>query len=43
MGVPLFPWFTDTGNPASRQDVLAQKDVVRVRSRWGGMTAFEAK
>ena len=43
MGIPFFPWFTDGGNGASRQDVLDQKDAVRVRACWGGMTAFEAK
>ncbi|OCK77174.1 glycosyltransferase family 69 protein [Lepidopterella palustris CBS 459.81] len=43
MGIPFFPWFTDAGSKASRQDVLDQKDAVRVRSCWGGMTAFEAK
>ncbi|KAI9866246.1 MAG: hypothetical protein M1813_001367 [Trichoglossum hirsutum] len=43
MGIPFFPWFTDAGYAASRQDVLDQKDAVRVRACWGGMTAFEAK
>jgi hypothetical protein len=43
MGIPFFPWFTDAGNGLSRQDVLDQKDAVRVRACWGGMTAFEAK
>lgn len=43
MGVPFFPWFTDSGNGTSRQDVLKQKDAVRVKSCWGGMVAFEAK
>lgn len=42
MGVPFFPWFSATGNAISRQDVLSQKDAVRVRACWGGMTAFEA-
>jgi hypothetical protein len=42
MGVPFYPWFTSAGDGASRHDVLAQKDAVRVRSCWGGMTAFEA-
>lgn len=42
MGMQFFPWFADAGNAASRQDVMAQKDAVRVRSCWGGMTAFEA-
>ena len=43
MGVPFFPWFTNSGNGTSRQDVLEQKDAVRVKSCWGGMVAFEAK
>jgi hypothetical protein len=42
MGVPFYPWFVDDGAAASRSDVLAEKDAVRVRSCWGGMTAFEA-
>jgi hypothetical protein len=41
MGVPFYPWFTNAGNGASRRDVLAEKDAVRVRSCWAGMTAFE--
>lgn len=43
MGIPFFPWFTSEGDAASRNDVVAGKDAVRVRSCWGGMTAFEAK
>jgi hypothetical protein len=43
MGIPFFPWFTDAGSQASRSDVLAGKDAVRVRSCWGGMAAYEAK
>ncbi|OAF99229.1 uncharacterized protein CC84DRAFT_388749 [Paraphaeosphaeria sporulosa] len=43
MGIPFFPWFTSEGDAASRNDVIAGKDAVRVRSCWGGMTAFEAK
>jgi hypothetical protein len=42
MGMQFFPWFADAGDAATRQDVMAQKDAVRVRSCWGGMTAFEA-
>ena len=42
-GIPFFPWFTDAGQATSRQDVFRQSDAVRVRSCWGGMTAFEAK
>lgn len=43
MGVPFYPWFTSSGSGESRQDVLDQKDAVRVKSCWGGMVAFEAK
>ncbi|GKZ67222.1 hypothetical protein AnigIFM50267_001489 [Aspergillus niger] len=43
VGVPFFPWFTSAGQGQSRQDVLAQKDAVRVRSCWGGMVAFDAR
>lgn len=42
MGVPFFPWFANTGSGGSRQDVLAGKDAVRVKSCWGGMVAFDA-
>ena len=42
MGVPFFPWFTNSGDGVSRQDVLAGKDAVRVKSCWGGMVAFDA-
>ncbi|KAF4553401.1 Hypothetical protein D9617_7g031280 [Elsinoe fawcettii] len=42
MGVPFYPWFAHVGEAASRKDVLAQKDAVRVRSCWGGMVAFDA-
>ena len=43
MGVPFFPWFTNAGKGNSRQDVLAGKDAVRVKSCWGGMVAFDAR
>ena len=43
MGIPFYPWFTDSGQSVSRRDVLDQKDTVRVRSCWGGMVAFDAK
>ncbi|KAL4995080.1 cryptococcal mannosyltransferase 1-domain-containing protein [Aspergillus recurvatus] len=42
MGLPFFPWFSDSGNGQSRRDVLAGKDAVPVRSCWGGMVAFDA-
>ncbi len=42
IGLQFFPWFADAGDAISRKDVMAQKDAVRVRSCWGGMTAFEA-
>ena len=43
VGVPFFPWFTNAGDAISRQDVLAGKDAVRVKSCWGGMVAFDAR
>ncbi|KAH8696083.1 cryptococcal mannosyltransferase 1-domain-containing protein [Talaromyces proteolyticus] len=43
IGVPFFPWFTSAGHATSRRDVLDEKDAVRVRSCWGGITAFDAK
>ena len=42
MGLPFYPWFSDENGGRSRQDVLNQKDAVRVKSCWGGMTAFNA-
>ncbi|KAI5290559.1 hypothetical protein KEM54_001196 [Ascosphaera aggregata] len=42
MGVPFYPWFTTMGRAESRQDVIDQRDAVRVRSCWGGMVAFDA-
>ncbi|KAF2677889.1 glycosyltransferase family 69 protein [Lentithecium fluviatile CBS 122367] len=42
-GIPFFPWFTSAGTATSRNDVISGTDAVRVRSCWGGMTAFEAK
>ena len=42
-GLMMYPWFSGQGSRASRSDVLAQKDAVRVRSCWGGMAAFDAK
>lgn len=42
MGMVLYPWFTSSGKAESRQDVLAGKDAVRVRSCWGGMIALRA-
>jgi hypothetical protein len=43
IGVPIFPWFANEGDAISRKDVLAGKDAVRVKSCWGGMTAFDAR
>ncbi|KAG2414253.1 hypothetical protein HFD88_003444 [Aspergillus terreus] len=43
MGLPFFPWFSTAGDAKSRNDVLAGKDAVRVRSCWGGMAAFDAR
>jgi hypothetical protein len=42
-GIPFYPWFTDAGHATTRNDVLNQRDAVRVRSCWGGMIAYEAK
>jgi hypothetical protein len=39
----IFPFFQALGQGASRADVLAQKDAVRVKSCWGGMMAVQAK
>lgn len=43
MGTIIFPWFTNAGRGLSRQDVVAQRDAVRVKSCWGGVVAFEAR
>ncbi|KAH6664171.1 cryptococcal mannosyltransferase 1-domain-containing protein [Halenospora varia] len=42
-GVRIYPWFTSKGDGISRRDVLSNTDSVRVKSCWGGMTAFDAK
>ncbi|OCL04636.1 glycosyltransferase family 69 protein [Glonium stellatum] len=42
MGLNFYPWFQDFGNELSRNNILSQKDAVRVRSCWGGMAAFDA-
>lgn len=42
-GVPIFPIFSTAGQGLSRQDMLAQKDAVRVTSCWSGMVAMQAK
>ncbi|KAJ8068039.1 hypothetical protein OCU04_003617 [Sclerotinia nivalis] len=43
IGVPIFPWFGGKGESTSRNDVLAGKDAVRVKSCWGGIVAFDAR
>jgi hypothetical protein len=43
MGLPFFPWFSDSGSGHSRKSVLAGNDAVPVRSCWGGMVAFDAQ
>ncbi|KAI9047924.1 hypothetical protein LZ554_007726 [Drepanopeziza brunnea f. sp. 'monogermtubi'] len=43
IGVPLFPWFSAEGEAVTRNDVLAGKDAVRVKSCWGGMVAFQGE
>lgn len=42
MGLPIYPWFPAIEESWSRNDVLEQKDAVRVRACWGGMVAFDA-
>ena len=42
MGLMFYPWFTPSGKAESRNDVLAGKDAVRVRSCWSGMIALQA-
>ncbi|KAH0356962.1 hypothetical protein KCU81_g578, partial [Aureobasidium melanogenum] len=42
IGVPIYPWFSGADSSDSRRDVLDQKDAVRVRSCWGGMTVFNS-
>lgn len=42
MGIPFFPWFSAGGGDGTLDDVLSDKDAVRVRSCWGGMVAFDA-
>ncbi|TGO33055.1 hypothetical protein BHYA_0270g00130 [Botrytis hyacinthi] len=43
IGVPIFPWFGGKGESTSRNDVLAGKDAVRVKSCWGGIVAFDGR
>lgn len=43
MGIPFFPWFAAGGGDGTLDDILSDKDAVRVRSCWGGMVAFDAK
>ncbi|KAG9668657.1 hypothetical protein KCU99_g634, partial [Aureobasidium melanogenum] len=43
VGAAIFPWFSNAGSGRSRQDVLSQSEIVRVKSCWSGMVAFEAK
>ncbi|EDN92826.1 hypothetical protein SS1G_08691 [Sclerotinia sclerotiorum 1980 UF-70] len=43
IGVPIFPWFAGKGDSTSRNDVLAGKDAVRVKSCWGGIVAFDGR
>lgn len=42
-GLPIFPIFSTAGQGLSRQDMLAQKDAVRVSACWSGMVAMQAK
>ncbi|KAH8880932.1 hypothetical protein GQ53DRAFT_848618 [Thozetella sp. PMI_491] len=43
IGVPLFPIFTRSGKAGSRAAMLAGKDVVPVKSCWGGIVAADAR
>lgn len=43
MGLPFFPIFSAAGKAESRNDMLAQKDAVRVKSCWSGMVAVQAR
>ncbi|RDL34422.1 Uncharacterized protein BP5553_07550 [Venustampulla echinocandica] len=43
IGVPIFPWFAGEDAAISRRDVLEGRGAVRVKSCWGGMTAFDAR
>jgi hypothetical protein len=43
IGVPIYPWFANEADAVSRNDVLAGRDTVRVKSCWGGMVAFDAR
>jgi hypothetical protein len=43
MGVPFYPFFSHAGKAQSRNDILSQKDAVRVKSCWSGMAAFDAQ
>lgn len=42
-GLPIFPIFSTAGQGLSRQDMLDQKDAVRVSACWSGMVAMQAK
>lgn len=42
-GLPIYPIFSSAGQGLSRQDMLAQKDAVRVTSCWSGMVAMQAR
>lgn len=42
-GLPIFPIFSTAGQALSRQDMLDQKDAVRVSACWSGMVAMQAK
>ncbi|EON97227.1 putative glycosyltransferase family 69 protein [Phaeoacremonium minimum UCRPA7] len=42
-GLPFFPIFSFSGNETSRQNMLDQKDAVRVSSCWSGMVAMQAR
>lgn len=43
LGVPIFPWFANEGEARSRNDLLDGRDSIRVKSCWGGITAFDGR
>ncbi|KAL4935305.1 hypothetical protein BDV06DRAFT_131235 [Aspergillus oleicola] len=43
MGLPFYPWFSDSGDAQSRKILQSGRDAVPVRSCWGGMVAFDAQ
>ncbi|KAL0942085.1 uncharacterized protein CTRU02_204848 [Colletotrichum truncatum] len=42
-GIPIFPYFANSGEGISRKAMVSQTDAVPVKSCWGGMVAMQAK